>query len=112
MGGAFPARAKPVRRPRPVGGYLPSPRRGNLPSRARGANPPSPARGQETPVQPAGGSPKGRQNPPPLLGRTLEVFSMDHTNEDTLKLLQDIKEMLLGGILLLTGVLLVIAAFV
>lgn len=37
---------------------------------------------------------------------------MDHTNEDTLKLLQDIKEMLLGGILLLTGVLLVIAAFV
>lgn len=37
---------------------------------------------------------------------------MDHTNEDTLKLLQDIKEMLLGGILLLTGGLLVIAGFI
>lgn len=37
---------------------------------------------------------------------------MDHNNEDTLKLLQDIKEMLLGGILLLTGGLLVIAGFV
>ena len=36
---------------------------------------------------------------------------MGHTNEDTLKLLQDIKEMLLGGILLLTGGLLVIAGF-
>lgn len=34
---------------------------------------------------------------------------MDHTNEGALKLLQDIKEMLLGGILLLTGGLLVIA---
>lgn len=37
---------------------------------------------------------------------------MDHNNENTLKLLQDIKEMLLGGILLLTGGLLVIAGFV
>ena len=36
MGGAFPARAKPVRRPRPVGGQLPSPRRGIPPSPARG----------------------------------------------------------------------------
>lgn len=37
---------------------------------------------------------------------------MDHNNEDTLKLLQDIKELLLGGILLLAGLLLAIAAFV
>lgn len=37
---------------------------------------------------------------------------MDHNNENTLKLLQDIKEMLLGGILLLTGGLLIIAGFV
>lgn len=37
---------------------------------------------------------------------------MDHNNENILKLLQDIKEMLLGGILLLTGGLLVIAGFV
>ena len=37
---------------------------------------------------------------------------MDHTNESALKLLQDIKEMLLGGILLLTGGILVIAGFV
>ena len=37
---------------------------------------------------------------------------MDHTNEDTLNLLQDITEMLLGGILLLTGGLLVIAGFI
>lgn len=37
---------------------------------------------------------------------------MDHNSEDTLKLLQDIKEMLLGGIFLLTGGLLIIAGFV
>lgn len=37
---------------------------------------------------------------------------MDHNNENTLKLFQDIKEMLLGGILLLTGGLLIIAGFV
>ena len=37
---------------------------------------------------------------------------MNQTNESSLKLLQDIKEMLLGGILLLTGGLLVIAGFV
>lgn len=36
---------------------------------------------------------------------------MDHNNENILKLLQDIKEMLLGGILLLTGGLLAIAGF-
>lgn len=37
---------------------------------------------------------------------------MDRNSENTLKLLQDIKEMLLGGIFLLTGGLLVIAGFV
>ncbi len=37
---------------------------------------------------------------------------MNHANEDALKLLQDIKEMLLGGILLLTGALLAITGFV
>lgn len=37
---------------------------------------------------------------------------MDRNGENTLKLLQDIKEILLGGILLLTGGLLVITGFI
>ena len=37
---------------------------------------------------------------------------MDHNSEGTLKLLQDIKEMLLGGIFLLIGAPLTIAGFV